>query len=98
MSFLGIDVGTTGCKASVFSARGEPLAFAYDEYDMVRPRPGWFELDPADVWTRVRRVIGKAVEAAAQNPRGTAAQNPRGTAAQNPRGTAAQNPRGTAAR
>jgi xylulokinase len=76
MSFLGIDVGTTGCKASVFSDEGESLAFAYDEYDMVRPRPGWLELDPSDVWARVRRTIGKAVKAAAQNPRNTAMQNP----------------------
>ncbi len=74
MSFLGIDVGTTGCKAAVFSARGESLAFAYDEYDMVRPRPGWLELDPTDVWARVCRTIGKAV-AAAQNPRNTAARS-----------------------
>src|ERR1700690_3357219 len=68
MSFLGIDVGTTGCKASVFSATGESLSFAYDEYDMVRPRRGWLELDPADVWARVRRTIAKAVTTAAQGP------------------------------
>ncbi len=62
MSFLGIDVGTTGCKASVFSAKGECLAFAYDEYDMVRPRPGWLELDPSDVWARVRKSIAQRGE------------------------------------
>jgi len=76
MSFLGIDVGTTGCKASVFSASGESIAFAYDEYDMVRPQPGWLELDPADVWARVRGTIATAVKAAALNPRGTAARDP----------------------
>src|SRR5271157_3034173 len=76
MSFLGIDVGTTGCKASVFSAKGESLAFAYDEYDMVRPRPGWFELDPSDVWTRIRRTIGKAVKAASQNRSGPPTSDP----------------------
>ena len=75
MSFLGIDVGTTGCKASVFSASGEPLAFAYDEYDMVKPRPGWLELDPADVWARVRHTMAKAVKGAAQNPRGAAGRD-----------------------
>jgi len=75
MSFLGIDVGTTGCKASVFSAKGESIAFAYDEYDMVRPRPGWIELDPVDVWARVKRTIGKAVKAAAQNAWSVAARD-----------------------
>jgi len=68
MSFLGIDVGTTGCKASVFSAKGECLAFAYNEYDMVRPRPGWLELDPSDVWARVRKSIGSAVRGAREDP------------------------------
>jgi xylulokinase len=68
MSFLGIDVGTTGCKASVFSREGESLAFAYDEYEMVRPKPGWLELDPVDVWARVRRTVARAVRDAAQDP------------------------------
>jgi xylulokinase len=68
MSFLGIDVGTTGCKAVVFSALGEPLAIAYDEYDMVKPRPGWFELDPAAVWSRVKQTIARAVKGAPKDP------------------------------
>jgi xylulokinase len=68
MSFLGIDVGTTGCKATAFSETGRPLSSAYDEYDMVRPQPGWLELDPADVWEKVRRTIAKAVKGAAGDP------------------------------
>lgn len=68
MSFLGVDVGTTGCKAAVFSEDGRQLGFAYGEYDMVRPRPGWFELDPAAVWGRTRRAIGEAVRASAGDP------------------------------
>ena len=68
MSYLGIDIGTTGCKASVFSEKGKPLSFAYDEYDIERPQPGWSEMDPNDVWKRVRRTIGKAVSGAASDP------------------------------
>ena len=68
MSFLGIDVGTTGCKAVVFSSSGEPLAAAYDEYDMIRPRPGWFELDPSVVWSRVKATISTAVRSLRQDP------------------------------
>ncbi len=68
MGFLGIDIGTTGCKASVFSETGEVRAFSYDEYDMVRPRPGWLELDPAEVWTRVKATIARAVKAAPGSP------------------------------
>ena len=45
MSLLGIDVGTTGCKAAVFSEEGRLIAVAYEEYDVRRPQPGWAELD-----------------------------------------------------
>lgn len=68
MSLLGIDVGTTGCKAVVFSESGRQLASAYAEYDMVRPRPGWAELDPVEVWAGVRRTIAESVRAAAADP------------------------------
>ena len=53
MSLLGIDVGTTGCKAAVFSTEGHQLASAYEEYDNLRPKPGWAELDAAEVWGKV---------------------------------------------
>ncbi len=45
MSLLGIDVGTSGCKAAVFSEEGRLLSSAYEEYDCQRPQPGWAELD-----------------------------------------------------
>ena len=35
---------------------------------MARPRPGWAELDPEDVWARVRRTVAKAVGAVAGRP------------------------------
>jgi xylulokinase len=68
VSLLGIDIGTTGCKALAFSEKGAPLSFAYDEYDIRRPKPGWAELDPEDVWMRVRRTIAKAVRDASADP------------------------------
>ena len=45
MSLLGIDVGTTGCKAALFSTEGGMLSSAYEEYDVQRPQLGWAELD-----------------------------------------------------
>jgi xylulokinase len=67
MSLLGIDVGTTGCKAAVFSADGRMLASAYEEYDVLRPQPGWAELDAADVWDRVQATI-RRVSASPSDP------------------------------
>lgn len=57
MSLLGIDVGTTGCKAVVFSDEGKPLASAYEEYDVLRSQAGYAELDTVRVWEKVKAVI-----------------------------------------
>ena len=61
MSLLGIDVGTSGCKAAVFSETGQQLALAYEEYNYQHPQPGWAELDARAVWAQVQRTIRAAV-------------------------------------
>ncbi len=68
MSLLGIDVGTTGCKAGLFSENGHLIAFAYEEYDIQRPQPGWAELDAVNVWTKVQGTIRQAVSNSASDP------------------------------
>jgi xylulokinase len=68
MSLLGIDVGTTGCKAAVFSEEGHLLASAYEEYDVQRPKPGWAELDAVEVWAKVKKMISKVVSSSASDP------------------------------
>ncbi len=61
MSILGIDVGTTGCKAALFSDVGTILALKYREYDVQRPRPRMSELDASVVWDRICDVIRETV-------------------------------------
>ena len=68
MSLLGLDVGTTGCKAAAFAEDGRLLASAYEEYDVRMPKPGWAELDSHEVWQKVRLVIGKVAAEAAADP------------------------------
>jgi len=68
MSLLGMDVGTTGCKAAVFSESGQLLASVTEEYDIQRPQAGWAELDSYQVWEKVKQTIGKAVGAASADP------------------------------
>ncbi len=53
MSLMGIDVGTTGCKAIAFSLDGRVLARAYREYPLLNPASGCYELDPEGVWDAV---------------------------------------------
>ena len=50
---LGIDVGTTGTKCSVYDFNGKRVASAYREYPMLHPRPGWTEQDPSRWWDAV---------------------------------------------
>ncbi len=68
MSLLGIDVGTSGCKAAAFSEQGQLLALAYEEYDYQHPQPGWAELDTGKVWERVKRTIRAVVPRTAHDP------------------------------
>ena len=67
MSILGLDVGTTGCKAIAFSDQGEVLSHAYREYAEQYPKPGWAELDPYEVWAKVKDAISEAA-AKARSP------------------------------
>src|SRR5262245_44058397 len=57
MSYLGIDLGTTGCKAVAFDEGGRILASAYREYPLHFPKTGWIELDSAR--EVVREAAGK---------------------------------------
>jgi len=58
---IGLDVGTTGCKCSVFDEDGTPLCSAYREYPLICPKPAWAELDPKQVWQSITEAIGEAL-------------------------------------
>jgi xylulokinase len=68
VSLLGIDVGTTGCKAVVFTVEGKPLASAYEEYDVLRVHPGYAELDTVRVWEQVKAVIRRVAVNTREDP------------------------------
>lgn len=68
MSLLGIDLGTTGCKAGVFGLDGSCLAQAYREYNMLHPRPGWSELDSVAVWQSTQSIIAEVAAQARHDP------------------------------
>lgn len=53
MHLLGLDVGTTGCKAVVFSPDGNVISSAYGEYKLYHRRPEWSELNPDEVWQTI---------------------------------------------
>lgn len=61
MSLMGIDIGTTGCKAVIFSYEGEVLGKGYCEYDLLQPRPGWMEIAPETLWQGVISAVREAL-------------------------------------
>jgi len=68
MSLLGLDVGTTGCKAIAFDLDGNILSQAYREYPLLHPRPDWSELDPELIWASCRQVLAQAAQATPSDP------------------------------
>jgi xylulokinase len=48
---LGIDIGTSACKATLIDAAGRSVAAASDGYSFTTPQQGWAEQDP-ESWRR----------------------------------------------
>jgi xylulokinase len=63
-NYLGLDIGTSGTKALLMTAKGKVLATATAEYPVATPRPGWSEQNPEDWWAgackATRAVMKKA--------------------------------------
>lgn len=68
MSLMGIDIGTTGCKAAVFSEEGRCISTAYREYSIMRPQAGYAQLDSRAVLKAVYEVIAAAASKTANDP------------------------------
>ena len=66
MAYLGLDIGTTTCKATVMGQDGGVISSAQAEYDLVMPKPGYIELNGDVIWQNVQTVIKKAVAASAE--------------------------------
>ena len=79
MSYLGLDIGTGGCKAVAFDAEGRELASSYREYPVLHPLPDWAELDPEvvismclDVIADINNMVGDPVVAMCISSQGEA--------------------------
>ena len=68
MSLIGLDVGTTGCKAIVFDAAGHILSHASREYSILTPQPDWAQQDAERVWALSWEALGEAIAKDAGEP------------------------------
>lgn len=61
MNVGGIDIGTTGCKISVYDENGVFVREAYSEYNVSR-KNGLHEIDPEEILKSVKKVIKEAAD------------------------------------
>ena len=68
MSVMGLDIGTTGCKAAVFSDDWRLVASAFREYSVLMPHPHWAEQDAERVWQLALETLTQAVGQSMADP------------------------------
>jgi xylulokinase len=60
---LGIDIGTSACKAAVFDKSGNVIASHTAAYGLYHPKPGYAEQKPEEWWAAVcqsvRQIVGR---------------------------------------
>ena len=66
---LGIDYGTGGAKATIINTLGEEMGYAFEEYPILTPHPGWSEHNPENYWAAACRLIRKVMKDAGVDPR-----------------------------
>lgn len=59
---LGIDVGTSGCKALLIDEHGTVVRQASAEYPLYTPKPLWSEQNPEDWWHGVQKCLAEIGE------------------------------------
>ncbi|MFD1940987.1 xylulokinase [Paradevosia shaoguanensis] len=59
MTYLGIDIGTSGVKAILMDEKGKLLGEASAPLEVSRPKPGWSEQKAEDWWTALLVAVDK---------------------------------------
>jgi sugar (pentulose or hexulose) kinase len=66
--YVGLDAGSSICKAAIFDLDGRQYAEAARRTPLSRPHPGWSELDPETSCNAALDVIAEAVAASGIDP------------------------------
>ncbi len=64
MYFIGIDLGTTGCKSMLFDFSGVILSQSYIEYGIIQTRENYIEQDANLWWKLVKQSVSACVNEA----------------------------------
>lgn len=57
--YAGIDVGTTSVKLILLDHEGKIVFKDSQELSINSPKPGWYQQDPQDWWSAVKRLLSK---------------------------------------
>jgi xylulokinase len=71
MYLIGLDAGTTGCKAVVFDPEGQIKGYGFEEYGIITGEPAMAEQDAEAVWGAACRVLRQAAAACSGAERGS---------------------------
>ena len=66
--YLGIDVGTGGCRVGIYDDAGKPLAFKDSPLTSYYPKSGWVEQNVDEWWQALVSSVRGAVEKAGIRP------------------------------
>ncbi len=64
MSFLGLDLGTSGLKALLTNAEGHVIGQAEQNYPVSHPHEGWSEQDLADWIAALHKIVASGAPVA----------------------------------
>ena len=59
MAYIGLDIGTSSCKAAVYTEAGIRAAEASASYRLHSLRQGMAELDPGEIWNCIQQVLAE---------------------------------------
>jgi len=68
MSVIGLDIGTTGCKAIIFSDDWRILGQGKREYSILTPQTNWAEQDAELVWNLAVESLAEAISQSKTDP------------------------------
>jgi xylulokinase len=63
-TLIGVDVGTSGTRALAVTTDGELVAEANRPHELLTPRPGWTEQEPAQWWEATKAVLAEVAGSA----------------------------------
>ncbi len=65
---FALDVGTLGCRSVIYDLDGNEVSYAYQEYEIETPHPGWAEQNPETWWKAVKATVKASIKIGKVDP------------------------------